>query len=172
MTTNDDTEQQGAGELPLALSTAMVRHDPKAAKEAFHAIAADFCPHHNVRHRTITPEQCEDRRMSEKTLQSRVVGRARTRGWKVAHAGRGIAAYDKGGNPIFVTPMAKGWPDLFLLNWKQRRALVIELKREEGELEPEQLEWLQWFNQCGVDAVVIRPSQLRDGTVNAILGPQ
>lgn len=110
--------------------------------------------------------------MSERTLQNRVVGRAKSRGWRVAHAGKGIAAFDKAGQPIFVTPMAKGWPDLFMLNTRQRRALVIECKREEGEFEDGQVEWLQDFNICGIDAVVIRPHHLRDGTVNAILGRQ
>lgn len=110
--------------------------------------------------------------MSERTLQDRVVGRAKTRGWKVAHAGRGIAAFDKQGNPVFVTPMSKGWPDLFMVNSRQGRAMAIELKREDGVVEPEQVEWLQLLNIAGIPAVVIRPSQLRDGTVNAILGPQ
>lgn len=153
-------------------SAQMVKADPKGARKAFAAVVADFCPHHNVRHRTITPDQCADRRMSERTLQDRVVDRAKRRGWKVAHAGRGIAAFDKEGSPVFVTPMSTGWPDLFMVNERQQRALAIELKREEGELSPEQVEWLQLLNLCGVPAVVIRPSQLRDGTVNAILGRQ
>lgn len=108
--------------------------------------------------------------MSEKVLQDRIVSRAKARGWKVAHAGRGIAAFDASGNPIFVTPMAKGWPDLFLLHGKMGRALVIECKREENDLEPEQVEYLQLFNACGIPAVLVRPSDLREGRVNAILG--
>jgi hypothetical protein len=164
--------QDAGGELPLALSIAMAKRDPKAAKAAFHATAAAFCPHCGKHHRVITPEQCADRRMSERVLQDRVVGRAKTRGWKVAHAGRGIAAFDAEGKPVFVTPMSKGWPDLFLVNVGQRRAMAIELKREQGELEPEQIEWLQLLNICGIPAVVIRPSDLREGRVNAILGRQ
>lgn len=160
------------GDLPLLVSAAMVRRDPKAARETFRAAAADFCPHHGVKHRTVTPEQCEDSRMSEKVLQDRVVGRAKRKGWKVAHAGRGIAAYDKEGNPVFVTPMSAGWPDLFMVNERQRRAMAIELKREDGVVSPEQVEWLQLLNLAGIAAVVIRPSQLRDGSVNAILSPQ
>ncbi len=107
--------------------------------------------------------------MSERTLQNRVVDRAKRRGWKVAHAGRGIAAFDKAGNPIFVTPMAPGWPDLFLAHPKHG-AMAIELKKEEGVVEPEQREWLELLNLCGIPAVVIRPSDLREGRVNAILG--
>lgn len=168
----NDNSQQPDTEFGLRRSVQMLKEDPVTAKKAFRTALAEFCPHCGVKHRTITPDQCADRRMSEKTLQDRIVGRAKTRGWKVAHAGRGIAAFDKDGNPIFVTPMAKGWPDLFLLNARQRRSLVIECKREEGELEPEQVEYLQLFNVCGIPAVVIRPSDLREGRVNAILGPQ
>lgn len=150
----------------------MMKADPKGAKTAFGAVLAGHCPHCGVKHRTITPDQCSDRRMSESTLQSRIVERAKRRGWRVAHAGKGMAAYDKAGNPIWVTQMAKGWPDLFMLNESQRRSLAIECKREEGVFEDGQIEWLQALNACGIDAVVIRPSDLRTGKVNAILGPQ
>lgn len=161
-------------EFPLRRSVELIREDPKAAKRAFSAAAERAapvkrapCPHCGVMHRTRTADQCLDRQMSEKTLQDRVVDRAKRRGWKVAHAGRGIAAFTAGGEPIFVTPMAKGWPDLFLL--REPRALAIELKREEGEVEPDQLEWLQLMNLCGIPAVIVRPSDLREGRVNAIL---
>jgi hypothetical protein len=149
----------------------MLKEDPKAAKTAFRAALDGFCPHCGVKHRTITPEQCADRRMSEKTLQSRVVGRAKSRGWDVKHVGKGIAAYDEKGNPVFVST-AKGFPDLFMLHEGMQRVLAIELKREQGEFEPGQLEYLQLLNICGVPAVVIRPSDLREGRVNAILGRQ
>lgn len=105
--------------------------------------------------------------MSEATLQDRVVDRAKRRGWKVAHAGRGIAAFDAQGNPVFVTPMAKGWPDLVLL--RPPRILVIELKREDNDVTPEQLEWLQLFNGCNIPAIIVKPSDLREGRVNTIL---
>lgn len=127
------------------------------------------CPHCGVRHRVLTADECLDRQMSERTLQSRVVERARRRGWKVAHAGRGIAAFDARGVPVFVTAMSKGWPDLFLLHVGRRKVLAIELKREQGDLEPEQLDWLADFNACGIPAVLVKPSDLRLGRVNGIL---
>jgi hypothetical protein len=108
--------------------------------------------------------------MSESTLQSRVVGRAQRKGWVVKHVGKGIAAYDKAGNPIYVST-AKSFPDLFLLHPKQRRVMAIELKKQKADYEPGQLEYLQLLNLCGIPAVTIRPSDLRDGTVAAILGP-
>ena len=158
--------------FPLARSAQMMKQDPEGARKAFKIEASLQCPHCGVKHRTLTPEQCVDRRMSERTLQDRIVDRAKRRGWKIAHAGRGIAAFDKEGAPVFVTPMSKGWPDLFMVNERQRRAMAIELKREEGVVEPDQWEWIRLLNLAGIPAVTIRPSQLRDGTVNAILGPQ
>jgi hypothetical protein len=128
------------------------------------------CANCGVRHRVKTYEQCVDGNMSERVLQDRVVGRAKRKGWKVAHAGRGIAGYDKEDKPIFVTPMAKGWPDLFMLNPRHDPpVLVIELKREDGVVEPDQLVWLDMMNECGIPAVVVRPSDLRLGRVKAIL---
>lgn len=110
--------------------------------------------------------------MSEATLQARVVGRAKRRGWKVAHAGRGIAAFDKDGNPVFVTPMSAGWPDLFLVNPRMpvgRRAIAMELKREDGVVSPEQWEWIDLLNQSGIPTVIVQPHHLRSGQVTAIL---
>jgi hypothetical protein len=153
-------------EFPLKRSIAMLKADPKGAKEAFKAELAGHCPHCGVKHRTITPDQCVDRRMSEKTLQNRVVARAKSRGWNVKHVGKGMT----GANGVWVST-AKGFPDLFLLHEGQKRVLAIELKREEGEYEEGQLEYLQLLNLCGIDAVTIRPSHLRDGQVNAILDP-
>lgn len=106
--------------------------------------------------------------MSEKTLQSRVVGRAKRAGWDVKHVGKGTVAMDAAGNPIIVSS-AKSFPDLFMLHRGMRMALAIELKREQGEFEEGQLEYLQLLNLCGIPAVVIRPSDLRKGIVTAIL---
>jgi hypothetical protein len=125
-----------------------------------------------VKHRTITPDQCEDNHMAESVLQARVVGRAKRRGWKVAHAGRGIAAFDAEGQPVFVTPMSAGWPDLFLVNPKMkpgRRAIAMELKREDGVVSPEQWEWIGLLNDCGIPTVIVQPHHLRNGQVAAIL---
>ena len=127
------------------------------------------CPHCQVKHRLITAEECLDRSMTEKTLQDRVVGRAKRRGWMVAHAGRGIAAFDKAGSPVFVTQMAEGWPDLFLLRPSDGGKVAMELKKEQNDLEPAQLKWLQALNACGIPAIMVRPSDLRLGWVNEIL---
>lgn len=138
------------------------------SKAAFRAADAALCPHCGRKHRTLTPDECADRRMSEKTLQSRVVGRAKRAGWDVKHVGKGTVATDAAGNPIIVSS-AKSFPDLFMLHRGMRMALAIELKREQGDFEEGQLEYLQLLNLCGIPAVVIRPSDLRKGIVTAIL---
>lgn len=129
------------------------------------------CPSCNkpVRHRQGLA-WCQDDQMTEADLQKRIMGRAKTRGWFVHHVGKGIATFDSNGNPIFVTTGSPGWPDLlFFKPGMPIPVFAMELKKQAGEVSPEQWVWLRRFNACGVPAVVIRPSHLRDGSVNAIL---
>jgi len=106
--------------------------------------------------------------MSEKTLQDRVVGRAKRRGWAVAHPGKGWVGGQKEGEGQFVTPMAPGWPDLTLAK-AGNRLLFVELKREQGDVSDDQWFWLRLLNLCGARAIIVKPSDLREGRVNAIL---
>lgn len=101
--------------------------------------------------------------MSEKTLNDRVQYRARKRGWRIAHASR--VETPQG----WRTAMSKGWPDLFLMRESDGRVLVIELKKELEEPDDDQLVWLALFNVCGIPAVVVKPSDLRERRVDAIL---
>lgn len=105
--------------------------------------------------------------MSERTLQDRVLYRARKYGWKVAHAGRGQVSESPDGTPLWVTPMAEGWPDLSCFK-AGHAPIFMELKREQGEVSEEQLAWLQLLNQCGCRAILVRPSDLRERRVDAI----
>lgn len=105
--------------------------------------------------------------MSERTLQKRVIYHAKRRGWVVAHVGRGYVGGEGG---QFVTQMTPGWPDLMLFNPNRPvRVIAMELKREQGVIASNQYDWLRLFNECGIPAVVIRPSDLREGRVDAIL---
>lgn len=106
--------------------------------------------------------------MSEKTLQERVVGRAQRRGYKVAHAGKGWVGGKEAGEGQWVTPMSPGWPDLTLAK-AGHRLIFMELKKELGEVDDEQWIWLSLLNLCGTRAIIVRPSDLREGRVNAIL---
>ena len=106
--------------------------------------------------------------MSERTLQDRVVGRAKRRGWKVAHAGKGWVGDQETGTGQFVTPMSPGWPDLTLAK-EGHELIFMELKREQGEVDDNQWFWLRLLNSTGNKAVIIRPSNLREGDVTTIL---
>lgn len=161
--------------FPLARSAQMLAEDPKAAKEAFHAVAEEASPKcpsckRPIKHREGL-EWCQDRQMSERTLQDRVVDRAKRRGWKVAHAGKGWVGDQETGAGQFITPMAPGWPDLMLFNPRMEgyKAIAMELKRQTGEVSDDQWYWINLLNLCGIPCVVIRPSDLREGRVNGIL---
>jgi hypothetical protein len=106
--------------------------------------------------------------MSEKTLQERVIGRAKRRNFRVAHAGRGWVGGTEEEGGQWITPMAKGWPDLTLAK-EGHRLIFMELKTEEGKVDDEQWMWLRLLNLCGCRAIIIRPSDLREGRVTAIL---
>jgi len=154
--------------FPLKRSAQLLEEDPKVAKQAFKDSAAAHCPHCGVKHRSLTPDQCKDRRLSERQLQDSVVGRAKRRGWTVAHAGKGWVGDQETGIGQFVTPMAKGWPDLTLVK-PGHHIVFMELKRELGTVEPEQVGWINLLNRTGNYAIVVRPSDVREGRVNAIL---
>lgn len=86
------------------------------------------------------------------------------------HVGKAVPAYDEAGNPVWITSADPGWPDLFLLNAQRRpHRLAIELKREDGVVSEEQMAYLTLMNECGIPAIIVRPSDLREGRVNAIL---
>lgn len=140
----------------------------KSSSVATAVVGKPACATCGVKHRSLTSEMCLDRSLSEEKLQSRVVYRAKKYGWKVAHAGKGWVGDQETGKGQFVTPMAPGWPDLTLAK-EGHRLLFIELKRELGEVEPEQWAWLVLLNACGAHAIVVRPSDLREKRVEAIL---
>lgn len=129
--------------------------------------ARPACPHCGVKHRSLTFDQCVDRSMSEATLQERVRGRAKRRRWEVAHAGR-LWLPGKDGDGQWMTPMAKGWPDLVLAK-EGHRLIFMELKTEQGTVDDEQWKWLRLLNLTGNYAIVVRPSDLRIGRVTTIL---
>ncbi len=154
----------------------MLAEDPETAKEAFAEAAKanmEPCPScgKKIRHRKGLG-WCQDDQMSERTLQDRIVARAKRRGWVVAHAGKGWVGDQETGAGQFVTPMLPGWPDLFFLNPRAKgdhKVFAAELKRESGVVDDRQLAVLLLLRECGIPAVILRPSDLREGRVNAIL---
>ena len=96
------------------------------------------------------------------------MGRAKRRGWKVAHAGRGWVGGTEAEGGQWVTPMSPGWPDLTLAK-EGHHLIFMELKKELGVVDDDQLFWLRLLNYCGARAIVVRPSDLREGRVTTIL---
>ena len=95
------------------------------------------------------------------------MGRAKRRGWTVAHVGKGFVG---GAGGQFVTPMPAGWPDLFLLNRDVAPyRMALELKRELGVVDEKQWFWIELMKDCGIAAHIIRPSDIRSGFVNRLL---
>jgi hypothetical protein len=157
--------------LLLSQSARAVSADPQEAKKRFREasvraapVKRAACEACGVKHRDRTADQCRDREMLEATLRARVTDRAERRKWRVAHAGVSMV----GPEARFVTQMMKSWPDLTLIK-EGHRLIFMELKREEGDYEEGQLELLQLLNTTGNRAIVVRPSDLREGRVSAIL---
>lgn len=102
----------------------------------------------------------EDRRLRaipEKTLQSDIMQLARMTGWKVCHFSDSRKMVRRGSRYIPVPdPDAAGFPDLILL--RPPVTFVIEVKKELGRVEPNQVEWLDLWRGCGADVMVARPS--------------
>jgi len=66
--------------------------------------------------------------------------------------------------------MSPGWPDLIMFKVESKHPVIaMELKREQGEVSEDQMFWLTLMNECGIPAIVVRPSDVREGRVNAIL---
>jgi len=153
--------------LLMRSSVKALEADPKEARQRFHEAAVrndpnPACPHCGKRHRTVTEDMCADRAMSEAKLTERVRYRAKKHGWKGAHCAK---AYLPDGRVI--TPMSPGWPDWTFVK-AGHRPVFLELKKEQGVVEPEQLEWLQLLAAAGCAVGIVRPSDLREGRVDAI----
>ena len=83
--------------------------------------------------------------MTEKELKSAVIKAAKAAGWRWYHVSDSRRT-------------TRGFPDLVLL--RPPRLLFIELKSEKGKLRPEQHAWIGELNDCGIEAYVVRPSNL------------
>ncbi len=82
--------------------------------------------------------------ITEKQFQSWVVHLAKILGWRIFH-------------PFLSIHSERGWPDLSMLNVKQRRAVFAELKGEKGKLTDKQTEWLEDMRACQLEAYLWRP---------------
>lgn len=149
----------------------MMTEDPEEARKAFHSAAEVGAPiciscKKPVKHRKGL-EWCQDNEMVEATLTTRVLYRAKKFNWAGAHAGRSVIPMGEGQEPLIITPMSPGWPDWCFAK-PGHRLIFMELKTMRGKVSADQLGWLQLLNQTGNYGVVIRPSNLREGDVDAI----
>lgn len=104
--------------------------------------------------------------MPEVALQGHVQTLARDLGWRYFHP-----ADNRPTGPRQVTQrIVAGYPDLTMLNVRQNRLIVAELKAQKGRLSDAQRDWLADFTALGIETFVWRPSDLIDGTIASVLG--
>lgn len=105
----------------------------------------------------LTDDERRLRAITEAAYQSQILQLAELRGWKRAHFHDSRRQVKPG---VFVGDKdAKGFPDLVLGRKLPRPDLIVwEVKKEKGVVTPEQEEWLDIINACGITACVVRPS--------------
>jgi hypothetical protein len=111
----------------------------------------------------LTDQERADREMTEAAFRRRVLYRARKYGWTCLYVQRAVVGGTEDA-PIIRTPTGKdgkGFPDLLLVK-AGRTPIFAELKKELGRPSDEQWEWLDLLISAGQNAVVWRPSQLKD----------
>lgn len=102
--------------------------------------------------------------ISERDFQRQVIDLAHALNWRVAHF---RPALTKRGWRTAVEGDGAGFPDLILV--RGDRLIVAELKSTNGRApSPEQIAWLQAFENAGAKACVWRPHQLRTDIVKAL----
>lgn len=105
------------------------------------------------------------RPISETAFQAQVIELAELYGWRVLHVRRSKARGDQWATTTSIT----GWPDLFLFNPSQHRAIAAELKSDRGRATPAQIQVLTDLNDAGIPTYLWRPTDLDD--IASILGP-
>jgi hypothetical protein len=109
----------------------------------------------------LTDRQRTDRRLREIDFRRQIVGPrglATALGW--LHVGFRPAQTAHGWRTPGTGELAKGWPDLFLVRPRDARVLVLELKRQTERPTADQDWVLEQLALCGLDVMVVRPSDL------------
>lgn len=92
-------------------------------------------------------------------VQNTVKEAAEMFGWLYCHFNDSRRQVTRGGKTFFVGDKdAKGWPDTFLLRGPE--VVVVECKKELGELEDEQRKWLHALIEANLECWIVRPSNL------------
>lgn len=132
----------------------------------------------------LSSDQRRFREITEKAFQLQVTGLAQLLGWHWLHVSHSPQV-NKGVVSRYTTPthgtLGKGWPDLVLINEKDKRLLFVELKSELGKVSDEQervlsiLRSLDWHHNgvaptmdgVSVEVYLWRPSDIE--TIERIL---
>lgn len=119
-------------------------------------------PSRPVVRRRLTDQERALRAVSEADLQRQVIDLAVLLGYEWAHFRHAPSRKDNLWRVPVAGPLGKGWPDLVLVRTRDRRHLVVELKRETGDLSPDQERVLALLTAGGIEVHVWRPSDLAD----------
>jgi hypothetical protein len=96
----------------------------------------------------------------EREFQSQVTQLAELLGYRWCHWRPAMTQH--GWRTPVSGPLGKGFPDLFLLRERDRRAMWVELKSEHGRLTPYQTAVHAAMRAAGLEVRVWRPSQIEE----------
>lgn len=103
----------------------------------------------------LTAAEVVNNQITEKVFTQQIADLSKMLGYKYYH-------------PWLSIHSPRGFPDICLV--KGERLIFAELKREQGELSPHQVEWLEVLKATGkAEVYVWRPSQLEE-IVNILRG--
>ncbi len=95
--------------------------------------------------------------MTEAEFKNIIIGVAKRFGWLIHHD---LPAMSSGGRWATHVQGDAGFPDLLLVHPTGKKILALELKSERGKTSPLQKRWLLAFEQAGVYATVMKPSDM------------
>jgi hypothetical protein len=93
--------------------------------------------------------------MTEREFQAAVMELAQLSGWETLHCRTSMQQ----GRYLTATTgtMAKGWPDLVLVNWRRGLLLFVELKGDRGRVTPDQERVHEVLIAAGLEVEVWHP---------------
>lgn len=110
--------------------------------------------------------------MSEDALVNYVATMGHATGWLIAHF-RSVKISRRDGSMYYATPAAidgEGFPDLWMVNARQKRILAVETKKQYGVVSDSQKHWLEVLEATGkVEHGIWRPSDWLNGEIERAL---
>ncbi len=103
--------------------------------------------------------------LSEKDLQAAIIQLAHIYGWRVAHFRPAMNAKGQWRTPVAAD--GAGFPDLCMVS--NTTVAYVEVKARKGRLNVNQTVWLDRLKMAGAEAMVWRPAEWQDGTIERFL---